>query len=291
MIGLVERLPPTPSTLRRLYVHSGNQCAYPGCPRVLVNAKGQWVGEVCHIEAAMPGGERFNAAGSNEDRRQPENLMLMCHEHHVETNDVNEFPVERLKQIKADHESQFTGQPVPFEKDIEEVVNDIVASTITDLTERTVLHLPQTLAGYNSVLDIGLDSEYLEGSLEILVPTLEELRRLPVDARAVFAVVVDRSFLGEAELPLHELEQVTNLAPTEAYLHVTTLERYGIAHIEDDDWREDRPPTKIVKASAIEGWDFWPEFKQFCAKTRQPVRELINELRFNVLDDIPEQSV
>src|SRR3712207_5089343 len=95
---VVERLQPTPATLRILYVHSGKQCAFEGCDRLLVNAKGQWVGEVCHIEAAMPGGERFNPDMTNDERRRPENLLLMCHEHHVETNDVHEFPVERLRE-------------------------------------------------------------------------------------------------------------------------------------------------------------------------------------------------
>jgi hypothetical protein len=67
---------------------------------VLVNHKRQWVGEVCHIQAALPGGERFNGDMTNEERRDRSNLMLLCHEHHVETNDVVEFTVERLLRIK-----------------------------------------------------------------------------------------------------------------------------------------------------------------------------------------------
>lgn len=31
------------------------------------------------------------------------NLILLCHEHHVETNDVNEFPVSKLKEMKGTH--------------------------------------------------------------------------------------------------------------------------------------------------------------------------------------------
>jgi hypothetical protein len=153
----VARWKPTPDTLRWLYVHSGNQCAFPGCERVLINAKGQWVGQMCHIEAALPGGERFNPLSSNDERRAHENLMLMCHEHHVETNDVGEFPVERLRRIKREHEARFAGQPVAHEDKLDEVVNDIVESAITDLTERTVLHMPETLAGYNAVLDAQLE--------------------------------------------------------------------------------------------------------------------------------------
>jgi hypothetical protein len=43
----------------------------------------------------------------NEDRRQFENLLLMCHDHHVVTDDVNKYPIERMRQIKAEHEARF----------------------------------------------------------------------------------------------------------------------------------------------------------------------------------------
>ena len=84
----VKRLAPKQEILRELYIKSGNECAYPGCHNVLVDENGKFVGEVCHIEAAMPGGERFNPNMTNEDRRSFGNLMLMCHHHHVVTDDV-----------------------------------------------------------------------------------------------------------------------------------------------------------------------------------------------------------
>ena len=54
-----KRLPPKPSTLRELYVLSGNLCANPGCETVLVNRKGTMVGEVCHIKAAKRGRQEY----------------------------------------------------------------------------------------------------------------------------------------------------------------------------------------------------------------------------------------
>jgi hypothetical protein len=88
----VAKLAPTFTTLRDLFVHSGNQCAFPRCDRILVNAKGQWVGELCHIRAALPGGERYDDAMTNEERRGRANLLLMCHEHHVEPMMSTSFP-------------------------------------------------------------------------------------------------------------------------------------------------------------------------------------------------------
>lgn len=62
----------------------------------------------CHIEAAEVVGERYNPNQSDEDRRDYSNLILLCNEHHVETNDVNEFPVSKLKEMKRLHEEKFT---------------------------------------------------------------------------------------------------------------------------------------------------------------------------------------
>lgn len=95
-----KRLAPTKEVLRELYLKSGNLCAYPGCHNVMCDEAGNFIGQICHIEAAEEGGERFNPHMTNEERRAAGNLMLMCYEHHVVTNNVAEYPVSRLKQMK-----------------------------------------------------------------------------------------------------------------------------------------------------------------------------------------------
>ena len=57
----------------------------------------------------MPGGERFNPNMTNEDRRSFGNLMLMCHHHHVVTDDVEKYAVEKLKELKRNHEAKYSG--------------------------------------------------------------------------------------------------------------------------------------------------------------------------------------
>lgn len=103
----MTRLAPTIEVLRALFARSGNQCAFPGCTHPLVNHKNKFIGQVCHIEAAMPGGERYNPSQNNEERRDYNNLLLMCYPHHIETNDVSEYTVERLSAIKSNHEKEF----------------------------------------------------------------------------------------------------------------------------------------------------------------------------------------
>jgi hypothetical protein len=109
-VAKAKRKSPDKDALRELYLKSGNQCAFPGCTRVVLNNDGVFAGQICHSEAAEEGGERFNLAMTDEERAAVSNLMLMCYEHHVITNDVDKYPVSVLKAMKAEHETRF-GDP------------------------------------------------------------------------------------------------------------------------------------------------------------------------------------
>lgn len=103
----MTRKAPKLDTLRALFAKSGNCCAFPGCKNKIINDKNQLIGEVCHIEAAEEGGERYNPNQTDEERRHYDNLILLCHEHHVETNDIQEYTVNKLKNMKKVHEAKF----------------------------------------------------------------------------------------------------------------------------------------------------------------------------------------
>ena len=101
----MARLAPKLGVLRALFAKSGNLCAFPGCTHHLINQKNQFVGQICHIEAALEGGERYNKNMTDEDRRSYENLLMLCYAHHVETNDIDTYTVSKLKKIKSEHEN------------------------------------------------------------------------------------------------------------------------------------------------------------------------------------------
>ena len=103
----MARLAPKTDVLRALFARSGNQCAFPGCVQPIIDSKNRFIGQVCHIEAAMKGGERFNQESNDEYRRSYDNLLILCYPHHIETNDANEYPSNRLTQIKNEHEQLF----------------------------------------------------------------------------------------------------------------------------------------------------------------------------------------
>lgn len=102
----------TPQTLKQLYGLSGNQCAFPGCTKQLVNKQNALDSNICHIEAAKEDGQRFNALMSDEQRADYPNLILLCVQHHDETNDVKKYTVDVLREMKSNHESTFLNQRI-----------------------------------------------------------------------------------------------------------------------------------------------------------------------------------
>lgn len=101
----MSRLPIRKEALRDLAILSKNKCAFPGCDHPILNLQGVYIAELCHIHAAEPGGQRYNPAQTDEERRAPENLLFLCHQHHKETDDEARYPLERLREIKRAHEA------------------------------------------------------------------------------------------------------------------------------------------------------------------------------------------
>jgi hypothetical protein len=95
-------------------------CAFPGCTHRIINDKHQFIAEVCHIEAAAPGGERHNASQPEAERREPRDPVSR---HHVETDDVTEWPTDRMKAMKASHEARFTGSEFAPDADLVKTVS------------------------------------------------------------------------------------------------------------------------------------------------------------------------
>ena len=101
----MARLTPTKTVIRELFALSGNRCAFPDCTHPLIDERGNFIAELCHIEGVK--GERFNPNQTDEDRRSVGNLVLFCHPHHIVTDNESEYSVDRLKMIKKEHENKF----------------------------------------------------------------------------------------------------------------------------------------------------------------------------------------
>lgn len=269
-----KRLPPTRETLRELYLKSGNRCSFPGCKKALFNSKGKFVAQICHIEAAMPKGERFNKKQSNEDRRKPSNLILMCYEHHIETNDVEEYPVDRMFRIKKEHEKMFL---------------DVVGSMLLTVTDHTTLSEPnysKNLRRLDRIMKWKCTEEELSECVSEVNNLAKKLSKIPVPTRELFLVIVNRSRMGsygaELDVSIPDVQQSTSLSTQELRDCFSILESSCFTYDND----KDDFGVQLVGISALEsGWPIWSDIKMFCEKTKTDVAQIILNLDFSMFDE------
>jgi hypothetical protein len=135
------RTAPSAKTLRQLYILSGNQCANPRCATVLINANGTLVADVCHIKAEKPGGARFDKALTPEQRRAPQNLILLCSTcHKLVDREPGKYTVAVLTKWKKDREARFEA--------IGDTLRQRYVRDIVDEAEAGDLTLPRSLKKY-----------------------------------------------------------------------------------------------------------------------------------------------
>ncbi|HHF2906430.1 TPA: hypothetical protein ACPJZ5_004263 [Vibrio diabolicus] len=177
----MARLAPKADTLRALFARSGNQCAFPGCTQSVVNSKNKFIAQVCHIEAASEGGERFNTASNDEYRRSYDNLVIFCYPHHIETDDTDEYTTECLRKIKLDHEQQFLKSDFKIdEAELQKLVGEMQLywSSIDRLNQVEHYNLDSGLAmevnGQASFDEVIVDAHNAVSGIEALLNRLRE---------------------------------------------------------------------------------------------------------------------
>ncbi|MED3575976.1 hypothetical protein [Cytobacillus praedii] len=262
-----KRLAPTKVVLRDLYLKSGNQCAFPSCKRTILNDKGHLVGQVCHIEAAMPGGERFNSKQTNEERRAFSNLMLLCYDHHIETNDVKKYTVKRLKKMKLDHEKKYS-----------DATEKLLSSTVSDMTLLQEYEYCSSLKKINKILDWGNSKKELLETIPLFNRLIDILRKLSPDTRAIFSIMVARS--ERSEINLQEISEVTGKPQADLVNHVLILVKYEL--IFEPESNDYGIPVTYFKQYDL--WDMWDTIKEYSELTSITLDELITNMRFSLLD-------
>jgi hypothetical protein len=279
----VKRLAPTGETLRRLFLTSGNLCAFPGCSKLMMNETGVFIGQLCHIEAADVGGQRFNQGMTNEERRAFENLLLLCYEHHKITDDVPQFPVERLRQIKANHENRFSNpQRAMLEK-------------LTDWTELDTPTTPQNLHRLNEVLEWGFNDEELQGILDELNAYIARFRTIPIELRRFLGAVVRRAWkmrdsnvvqttVSNGTLVLiSDIERALELSSSNVSANLSALESYSIMSLEQME-TSFRPEPAIQIRPLRSGWGLWLDVILFSEKAGISLEVFTEDLNFGRLD-------
>jgi len=172
----------TSTTIKKLFALSGNQCAFPNCNhKFALPERKEVISNICHIEAAEHGGERYNPNQTDDERRDYNNLILLCPNHHVETNDTVKYTVEALKEIKRNHELKILSQQSSFEKfrnnqsALAFVINQLSNETFSESTS-TNFNISKKIL-HNNVVKYRPTLEYysaFQGKLRILYSEYEK---------------------------------------------------------------------------------------------------------------------
>lgn len=284
MNDTATRLAPTKDTLRALFLKSGNMCAYPGCTDLMMNADGIFIGNLCHIEAAEKGGKRFNASMSNDQRRAPSNLMLMCYPHHKETDDEGKFPVLVLQKFKADHEARFSSP------------DRAILATLKDWTTSATPTAPQNMRRCNRVLGWNHSGEELSATLTVLTAYIKRLEVIPMGVRSFLGKVIARAHrvrdtAAVSEDPLSglliscfDLESAFQRDASFIKRQVAELATYGLGGVSQIMIEDDRPVPAVL-IHALDGWQFWVDVAEFSARDGVPMEAFTEELDFSSFDE------
>lgn len=102
----------TQKTLKVLFALSGNQCAHPECTNRLIEPATEQsdthvTAHICHIYAISADGPRGKSGLTARELNSPENLILLCRNHHGVVDGQHEtYPAYMLKEWKQTHESE-----------------------------------------------------------------------------------------------------------------------------------------------------------------------------------------
>lgn len=116
------------TTLKVLFALSGNQCAHPECTTTLIEpvtekSDALVTAHICHIYAISTDGPRGKSGLTEKELNSPENLILLCRNHHAVVDGQHEtYPADMLKEWKQTHESEMQKR---LSADLESVQADV----------------------------------------------------------------------------------------------------------------------------------------------------------------------
>lgn len=279
-----KRLTPKAEILRELYLLSGNRCAMTGCKNVIIDDKGAVIGQVCHIEAAMPDGPRFNPLQTNDERRAISNLVLICAGHHIQIDSVkheNEWPLEKVRRLKAEHEAKFKAIPGSLEQRFTQQFTDSTDSLDpTDpgaFIEFEKLGSEYRLAGAEKKQRAKETREYLKKMAKI--PDRERQFMLAVIKRAIKT----ESYIFDApSLHVDDVHSALDISHSKLKSLGKALERHQVGDLTEvstpngEEWhvRIWNPSDELT----------WADLSTFCDRMGRSLDEFVIHLKFGLLD-------
>lgn len=276
-----KRLTPKPEVLRELYLLSGNNCAMSDCDNVIIDHRGVVVGHVCHIEAAMPDGARFNSAQSNEDRRALGNLVLMCAGHHAQIDSKKHeatWPVSVLKKIKANHEKKFKG--------LDNSLKQAFDNGYVDSTDSLAPTVSTSFAELERLLpDTKLAATQAQQRSREVCDFVGKLSKVPEDERKFMASIIHRAMKlrddGRVCVHVNDVKSAFNIGHSRIKSLGDALERYGVGSVDLASVGErDEHHVMLYEPS---DYLTWADIACFCEKSGHDLDEFLLRIKFSLL--------
>ena len=278
-----RRKAPSTTTLRNLYVLSGNQCANPSCATVLINANGTLVAEVCHIKAVNPGAARYDKSLDPEQLRGFENLLLLCSTCHTLVDaERKRYTVSQLRKWKKDRESQFAA--------VGDTLRQRYVQEVTDDADLLDLAAPHTLAAYTSFLEDTVGSHTVEEDTPDSVREYaKRLRHLPLEDRELVRGIIEKALsIGG----FHERRSGVYIHPDDLKtltIGTRKLSEYRIKKLGESLDRHQlggldydlEPELCVMAADADLPWSL---VKEFLEERGHSLRNIVCDLQFTLLD-------
>lgn len=259
----MTRLPPTPSTIKKLFAYTGNQCAMTNCTELLVDPSGTMLGKIAHIHAAEPGGARYLKSMTDEERRAEANLFIVCGRHHDIIDDKkNEatWPAEKLRALKKAHEGR-------FKKAERQLIEQFV-----DTTQINQPIYPKTLKVYGD----GLDPEDIARELKDISGFIDNLKELPLSERQFAVRLAERmNRNGVDELDAHTTLSAFNIGQTKFTTMMRIIEDHGLGYIRERGHNQ----YGIVLSEE------WLKILGYCTDHNIAPEDVFIDLNFGLLDE------
>jgi hypothetical protein len=254
---------------RELWVLSGNECAWDGCPNRLFDEDGAWIGEIAHIVGAEDGSARHDRDWTPEQLRDISNLMLLCPLHHEKIDNRasrDNYSVEFLCKMKEKHEARYRRAFQGFEQEFLNVTGGNVVTPCGSLGQ----------------FWLGDDDQERAWAVETANQIADYLATLTLGARQILAFLVGL----DRPIDIYELARHNSEAePVRTGRLMRELENRKLAYVDDEVPHLVVLPTRAAD-SVFNGWnEFWDMLRDHMAeRTDATVADVIVDLDFSLLD-------
>ena len=165
-----------PDKIKRiLWIVAGGRCEFEGCNRPLwfdiLTKRTCNAAYIAHIIADQPDGPRGHKTLSKKKCADIDNIMLLCNDHHKmidDRNNLQEFTVERLVEMKKRHEARI--------------------ESLTSLSDKTVSHIV-TYFPKTGVHSLNIDPDT---AINAILPNFIPANRVPIELHNRNSVFADQ---------------------------------------------------------------------------------------------------